>query len=75
MVGTATFPGLTLSLPAFAEVFPQVKEQNPDALLARAAARGDRTAFSRLVDLHRRAVYGLAFRLLREPEEARDAAQ
>lgn len=40
-----------------------------------AAARGDRHAFGRLVDLHKRAVHGLCFRLLRDAEEARDAAQ
>ena len=75
MVGAATYPGYALSLPALAEVLPQVKDQHPDALLARAASRGDRTAFARLVDLYRRPVHGLAFRLLRDPEEARDAAQ
>jgi RNA polymerase sigma-70 factor (ECF subfamily) len=75
MVGATTFPGLALSLPSLAEVLPQVKEQSPDVLLARAAARGDRGAFARLVDLHRRAVHGLAFRLLNDAEEARDAAQ
>lgn len=46
-----------------------------DARLARAAARGERGAFERLVDLHKRAVYGLCLRLLRDEEEARDAAQ
>ena len=46
-----------------------------DGALARSAARGDRRAFSRLVDLHQRSVYGLCVRLLRDPEEARDAAQ
>lgn len=45
------------------------------AALALAASRGDRTSFGRLVDLHKRAVYGLCVRLLRHPEEARDAAQ
>jgi RNA polymerase sigma-70 factor (ECF subfamily) len=75
MVGATTFPGFILSLPALAEVLPQVKELDPAALLARAAARGDRTAFARLVDLYRRSVHGLCFRLLRDPEEARDAAQ
>jgi RNA polymerase sigma-70 factor (ECF subfamily) len=75
MVGATTYSGFALSLPALAEVLPQVTEQNPDALLARSAARGDRPSFARLVDLHRRSVYGLAFRLLRDPEEARDAAQ
>jgi RNA polymerase sigma-70 factor (ECF subfamily) len=75
MVGASTFPGYALSLPSFAEVVPQVKELNHDALLARSAARGDRTAFAALVDLHRRSVHGLVFRLLRDPEEARDSAQ
>jgi RNA polymerase sigma-70 factor, ECF subfamily len=48
---------------------------SPDAAFARAAARGDRLAFGRLVDLHKRAVFGLCVRLLRDPEESRDAAQ
>src|ERR671934_2552731 len=43
--------------------------------LARAAARGDRTAFARLVETHKRVVYGLTLRLLQDAEEARDAAQ
>jgi RNA polymerase sigma-70 factor (ECF subfamily) len=46
-----------------------------DAALARSASRGDRKAFGSLVDLHKRAVFGLCVRLLRDPEEARDAAQ
>ena len=75
MVGATTFPGFALSLPSLAEVLPQVTEHDPDALLARAAARSDRTAFSRLVDLHRRAVFGLTLRLLQDGEESRDAAQ
>ncbi len=48
---------------------------SPDAALARAAAKGDKVAFGRLVDLHKRAVFGLCVRLLRDHEEARDAAQ
>jgi RNA polymerase sigma-70 factor (ECF subfamily) len=46
-----------------------------DAALALSASRGDRQAFGRLVDLHKRAVYGLCLRLLHDAEEARDAAQ
>jgi RNA polymerase sigma-70 factor, ECF subfamily len=48
---------------------------SPEVTWARAAARGDRLAFGRLVDLHKRTVYGLCLRLLRDPEESRDAAQ
>jgi RNA polymerase sigma-70 factor (ECF subfamily) len=43
--------------------------------LARAASRGDRSAFAALVDLHKRPVFGLCVRLLGDREEARDAAQ
>ncbi|HYS81916.1 MAG TPA: sigma-70 family RNA polymerase sigma factor [Anaeromyxobacteraceae bacterium] len=43
--------------------------------LVAVAARGDRGAFARLVDLHQRTVYGLCVRLLADREEARDAAQ
>jgi RNA polymerase sigma-70 factor (ECF subfamily) len=46
-----------------------------EAVHALAASRGDRPAFGRLVDLHKRAVHGLCLRLLRDPEDARDAAQ
>lgn len=46
-----------------------------EATWARAATRGDKQAFGRLVDLHKRAVFGLCVRLLRDAEEARDAAQ
>ncbi len=46
-----------------------------EAALALAASRGDKKAFGRLVDLHKRAVYGLCVRLLRHAEDARDAAQ
>lgn len=52
-----------------------VPPANPDAVLARAASRGDKLAFAKLVDLHKRSVFGLCVRLLREGEEARDAAQ
>jgi RNA polymerase sigma-70 factor (ECF subfamily) len=46
-----------------------------DAALAIAASRGDHQAFGRLVDLHKRSVHGLCYRLLQHPEDARDAAQ
>ncbi len=46
-----------------------------EASLARAAARGDRVAFSGVVELYKRVVFGLCARLLQDREEARDAAQ
>jgi RNA polymerase sigma-70 factor (ECF subfamily) len=46
-----------------------------EATWALAASRGDKQAFGRLVDLHKRVVFGLCVRLLRDPEESRDAAQ
>ncbi len=46
-----------------------------EASLARSASRGDRGAFARLVDEHKRSVYGLCLRLLGDAEEARDGAQ
>jgi len=64
--------GLVLS---WQEDRPLAPTLTGDAALARSAARGDRTAFARLVDLHKRTVLGLCARLLRDPEEARDAAQ
>lgn len=64
--------GFALSQVSEARLVPPL---NPDAALARAASRGDKLAFGKLVDLHKRAVFGLCVRLLREQEEARDAAQ
>ncbi|MBS2031679.1 MAG: sigma-70 family RNA polymerase sigma factor [Deltaproteobacteria bacterium] len=46
-----------------------------DAELAKAAVRGERDAFARLVEQHHRAVFALCYRLLRERDEAGDAAQ
>ncbi len=61
---------------AFAEASPRVDERlSTEETLIRAAAHGDRDAFARLVDLHKRAVFGLCVRLLQDREEARDAAQ
>jgi len=54
---------------------PLVPPATPEALLARSASRGDQQAFARLVETHKRAVYGLCLRLLADGEEARDAAQ
>src|SRR5574341_445043 len=54
---------------------PLLSPATPEALEARAAARAERPAFARLVEAHKRAVYGLCLRLLDHPEEARDASQ
>jgi RNA polymerase sigma-70 factor (ECF subfamily) len=62
-----------LSLPAEERV--HVSPLTGEAAVAFAASRGDKQAFGRLVDLHKRAVYGLCLRILRHPEDARDAAQ
>src|SRR5512133_978724 len=52
-----------------------VSSLTAEATWALAASRGDKQAFGRLVDLHKRVVFGLCVRLLRDAEEARDAAQ
>ena len=62
--------GFALSLATEERLAPPT---SPDVAFARAAARGDKVAFGRLVDLHKRAVFGLCVRLLRDQEEARDA--
>jgi RNA polymerase sigma-70 factor (ECF subfamily) len=48
---------------------------SPEASLARSAASGEKASFARLVEQHKRVVYGLCLRLMADPEEARDAAQ
>ncbi|HSN91210.1 MAG TPA: sigma-70 family RNA polymerase sigma factor [Anaeromyxobacteraceae bacterium] len=74
MVVALAFDGIGLALSVGKErlLAPSV---SGDGALARSAARGDRRAFGRLVDQHQRSVYGLCMRLLRDGEEARDAAQ
>ena len=49
--------------------------QADDRTLARRAQRGDQEAFATLVTRHQRYVYNLAYRLLRDPQEAEDLAQ
>ncbi|MGD9498195.1 MAG: sigma-70 family RNA polymerase sigma factor [Armatimonadota bacterium] len=46
-----------------------------EAAIIRAAQRGDRRAFDRLVDVHYRAVYNNAYRMLGSPTAAADATQ
>ncbi len=75
MVATVALAGLPFTSFAFGEVRSLDEPLTAEAVWTRAATRGDKQAFGRLVDLHKRAVYGLCVRLLREPEEARDAAQ
>ena len=43
--------------------------------LIQSARKGDRTAFSRLVELYQRSVYNLCYRMVGEATEAEDAAQ
>ncbi|GMV36010.1 MAG: putative alternative RNA polymerase sigma factor SigM [Fimbriimonadales bacterium] len=47
----------------------------PEAELIRRAARGDTGAFDELVDMHYRALFGLAYRMLGNSEDASDAVQ
>ena len=76
MVVAATIDGLGFALSWQTEERATAPAETVgEAALARAAARGDRRAFGQLVDLHKRTVHGLCFRLLRDAEEARDAAQ
>lgn len=65
-------------MPGWAALMEGERNVNPvseEATLARAAAAGDRRAFTRLVELTKRPVHGLCLRLLGDAEEARDAAQ
>jgi RNA polymerase sigma-70 factor (ECF subfamily) len=50
-------------------------EALPERGLVEQCRRGDAQAFARLVSLHEGMVYGLAARMLGDPEEARDLAQ
>jgi RNA polymerase sigma-70 factor (ECF subfamily) len=75
MVATAAPFDLGIALSPWTEDRSLPLPLSGEADWTRSAVRGDRRAFGRLVDLHKRAVYGLCVRLLRDPEEARDAAQ
>jgi RNA polymerase sigma-70 factor (ECF subfamily) len=50
-------------------------ETRPDDELVRSFLGGDRGAFAALVERHERRVYNLAFRMLGNPEDARDTSQ
>jgi RNA polymerase sigma-70 factor, ECF subfamily len=52
----------------------ETKAATSEADLIRAARGGDQVAFGKLVELHKRAVFGVAFRIL-GPSDAADAAQ
>jgi len=71
MVNAMALPGWAMPM----EGARRVTEPPSEASLARAAASGDRRAFTRLVDQAKRPVYGLCLRLLQDEEDARDAAQ
>jgi RNA polymerase sigma-70 factor (ECF subfamily) len=74
MIGAMAVAAVEWAFPA--EAGRTVQPELPvEAALARAAARGDRSAFARLVELYKRPVYALCVRLLQDREEARDAAQ
>ena len=75
MVDAAAMPSLGVVFSLSLEVGPVVEVGSREAILARAASRGERDAFAEIVELHKRTVYGLCARLLRDREEARDAAQ
>lgn len=49
--------------------------RSPEAATIRAAQRGDRAAFDRLVEAHYRAVYNTAYRMLGTASAAADATQ
>ncbi len=50
-------------------------KEDDDATLVRRCRDGDRAAFERLVVRYQKPVFNAALRLLRDPEDARDAAQ
>ncbi len=75
MVAAAAFADIAFASLSIAEGRPLGPPITAEAMWTRSAARGNKQAFGRLVDLHKRAVHGLCFRLLRDAEEARDAAQ
>lgn len=64
-------------MPANDSASPSKRTQplpDEERVVARAMA-GDRTAFAQLVEHYQKACYGLAWRLLRDPDLAADAAQ
>src|SRR5258708_13497126 len=60
---------------ALAALHTRCSEESGSEPLARAARGGDLDAFEGLVRRYQRRVYGLAYRHLRDPDEAQDLAQ
>lgn len=54
---------------------PQPTARNGDAVLLARAAAGDAKAFAELYETHRRRLYRLAYGVLLDPNEAREAVQ
>ncbi len=75
MVAALAIPDIGFGALSIAEERSLGPSLTAEAAWTRSAARGDKHAFGRLVDLHKRSVYGLCVRLLRDAEDARDAAQ
>lgn len=75
MVAALALADMGFASLSIAEVGPLGPPVTAEAAWVRSAVRGDKQAFGRLVDLHKRAVHAFCVRLLRDPEEARDAAQ
>ncbi len=75
MVAALSLADIGFASLAIGEVSRLAPPVTAEAAWVRSAVRGDKQAFGRLVDLHKRAVLAFCLRLLRDPEEARDAAQ
>jgi RNA polymerase sigma-70 factor (ECF subfamily) len=74
MIGALALPGVGVAVPGEVERAVGPEQLPVETALARAAAGGDRSAFARLIDVHKRSVLGLCTRLL-GAGEAQDAAQ
>ena len=70
-------PGETMEIALMADKIRLVDETDDDPIagLIRRAKSGDNTAFDQIIISHQRRVIALAWRMLGNPEDARDAAQ
>jgi RNA polymerase sigma-70 factor (ECF subfamily) len=62
-------------VPEADRVDPQEARRREELAWVERARRGDETAFRWLIRRYQRAVYGIALRMLRDPEEAQDVSQ
>jgi RNA polymerase sigma-70 factor (ECF subfamily) len=69
------FPAANNRMPAFDPVIEERRDVISDEVLVERSLRGEEDAFQRLYERYRQSVYAAVYRIVLDPEEAKDATQ